>query len=239
MIEAHLLKLRKRDSISAEEEAAIRGAFGEPRHAPADRVFIREGQELSESTLLIDGWMARAKDLRGGERQLSEVHVAGDFVDLHSFTLKRLDHDIIALTPCTVVGVPHQKLKEITERHPHLTRVFWFSTNLDAALHRERTLSLGRRSALSRVAHLICEMHVRLEIVGLTNGDSYEFPVTQVELGECMGMTAVHANRTLQELRRRELITLRDRRLTILDMQGLKEVAEFDPGYLYLECKSR
>jgi CRP-like cAMP-binding protein len=239
MIEAHLLKLRKRDSISAEEEAAIRGAFGEPRQAPADRVFIREGQELSESTLLIDGWMARAKDLRGGERQLSELHVAGDFVDLHSFTLKRLDHDIIALTPCTVVGMPHQKLTEITERHPHLTRVYWFSTNLDAALHRERTLSLGRRSALSRVAHLICEMHVRLEIVGLTNGDSYEFPVTQVELGECMGMTAVHANRTLQELRRRELITLRDRRLTILDMQGLKEVAEFDPGYLYLECKSR
>lgn len=239
MIEAHLQKLRLRDSISAEEEAAIRGAFGEPLQTPADRVFIREGQELTESTLLIDGWMARAKDLREGQRQISELHIAGDFVDLHSFTLKRLEHDIIALTPCTVVAIPHQKLTEITERHPHLTRVYWFLTNLDAAMHRERTLSLGKRSALSRIAHLICEMNVRLAIVGRTQGNSYEFPVTQVELGECMGMTAVHANRTLQELRRQGLITLRGGRLDILDLPRLQNVAEFDPAYLYLERKPR
>lgn len=239
MIEAHLLRLRKRDSISPEEEAAIRGAVSEIRKFPADTVLIRSGQQLNVSTLLLDGWLARAKDLKGGERQITELHVPGDFADLHSFTLKRLEHDIISLTPCTVAIVPHEKLRQITERHPHLTRVYWFLTNLDAAIQRERTLSLGKRSALARTAHLFCELFVRLEIVGLTSGNSYNFPLTQAELGECLGLTAVHVNRTLQELRRRELIRLEQRTLTILDQSAIHDVAEFDPAYLYLERKPR
>lgn len=237
MIEAHLAKLRKRDSVSPEEEAAIRGAVTEIRKVPADAALIRSGQKLTVSILLLDGWLARAKDLKGGERQITELHVRGDFADLHSFTLKRLEHDVISLTPCTVAIVPHEKLRRITERYPHLTRVYWFLTNLDAAIQRERTLSLGRRSALARAAHLFCELLVRLEIVGLTAGDSYEFPLTQMELGECLGLTSVHVNRTLQELRRRGLITLENRRLTILDQSSLRDVAEFDPAYLYLEHK--
>jgi CRP-like cAMP-binding protein len=239
MIEAHLKKLRKRDEISADEETAIRGAISDVRTIPADRVFIRSGQELNESTLLLDGWMARAKDLRSGQRQISEIHVAGDFADLHSFTLKRLEHDVLTLTPCRIAAVPHDNLKEITERHPHLTRVYWFSTNLDAAIHRERMLSLGARSAIGRMAHLFCELFVRLDIVGLTQGQGYDFPLTQEELAECHGLTAVHVNRTLQELRRRGAIRLEDRRLEILDLPQLESIAEFDPSYLYLEKKPR
>jgi CRP-like cAMP-binding protein len=239
MIEAHLKKLRKRDEISADEENAIRGAISDVRAIPADRVFIRSGQELHESTLLLDGWMARAKDLRGGQRQISEIHVAGDFADLHSFTLKRLEHDVLTLTPCRIAAVPHENLKQITERHPHLTRVYWFSTNLDAAIHRERMLSLGARSAIGRMAHLFCELFVRLDIVGLTQGQGYDFPLTQEELAECHGLTAVHVNRTLQELRRRGAIRLEDRRLEILDLPQLESIAEFDPSYLYLEKKPR
>jgi CRP-like cAMP-binding protein len=239
MIEDHLVKLRKRDAISAEEEAAIRGAVSEIREVPADKVFIRAGEELSQSILLIDGWMARAKDLKGGQRQITELHIAGDFADLHSFTLKRLEHDILTLTPCRIAVVPHDRLREITERHPHLTRVYWFLTNLDAAIHRERALSLGRRSALSRAAHLFCELFVRLEIVGRTTDAGYDFPLTQEELGECLGLTSVHVNRTLQELRRLELIRLEGRRLSILDLPHLEAIAEFDPSYLYLERKPR
>src|SRR5262249_23301560 len=153
---------------------------------------------------------------KGGQRQIVELHVAGDFADLHSFTLKRLEHDILTLTPCTVAVVPHDKLREITERYPHLTRVYWFLTNLDAAIHRERMVSLGQRSALSRMAHLFCELFARLQIVGLTSGEGYDFPLTQAELGEYLGLTSVHVNRTLQELRRRNLIHLENRRLTIL-----------------------
>ena len=239
MIEAHIRKIKKRDTISPQEEAAIRGAVSEVRKIPADIAFIRAGQELNVSILLIDGWMARAKDLRGGQRQITELHFAGDFADLHSFTLKRLDHDVLTLTACTVAVVPHEKLREITERHPHLTRVYWFMTNLDAAIHRENTLSLGVRPALARIAHLLCELFVRLEIVGLTSDNGYDVPLTQVELGECLGLTPVHVNRMLQQLRKMNLIRLENRRLTILDPPALRAVAEFDPAYLYLERKSR
>ena len=237
--ESLISKIRKRDAINLEEETAIRNAVSEVREIPADRVFIRAGHELSYSTLLLDGWMARTKDLRSGQRQITELHVAGDFADLHSFTLKRLEHDILPLTRCTIALVPHERLQNITVRYPHLTRIYWFLTNLDAAIHRERALSLGRRSALSRTAHLFCELMVRLEIVGQAGSDGYDFPLTQQELSECHGLTSVHMNRTLQEMRREKLVRLESRRLTILDWNRLQALAEFDPSYLYLEQRGR
>lgn len=239
MIEVHLQKLRARDEISAEEERVIRALVGEIVDVPADRTFIRHGVELQQSVLLLEGWMARAKDLPSGQRQLAELHVSGDFVDLHGFTLKRLEHDVVTLTRCRVALVPHERLKEMTERHPHLTRVYWFMTNLDAAIQREWTLSLGRRTALARMANLFCEMNIRLGIGGLAHDDSYEFPLTQIELGECLGLTSVHVNRTLQELRRLGLVELEGRRMKILDFGQLKRVADFDDAYLYLHKQPR
>ena len=239
MIEVHLKKLRARDDVTAAEEKTIRGLVSEVVDVPADRTVIRHHTELSNSVLLLDGWMARAKDLPSGERQLAELHVAGDFVDLHGFTLKHLDHDVISITRCRIAYVPHERLKEMTERFPHLARLYWLMTNIDAAIHREWTLSLGRRSALSRMAHLFCELNLRLELGGLTADNSYGFPLTQIELGECLGLTAVHVNRTLQELRRHGLIELENRQLRILDLEGLKDVADFDASYLYLDKRAR
>ena len=195
---------------------------------------MRNGTELHESILLLDGWLGRVKDLHSGQRQIAELHVPGDFADLHGFTLKRLDHDVITLCKCRIALVPHERLKEMTERHPHLTRLYWLMTNIDAAIHREWTLSLGRRSAQSAMAHLFCELFVRLGIVGLTENNSFEFPLTQAELGECLGLTAVHVNRTLQQLRRLDVVDLQSRRATIHDHTRLKEIAEFDDDYLYL-----
>ena len=131
--------------------------------------------------------------------------------------------------------VPHERIREITDQFPRLGRIYWFTTNVDAAIHREWALSLGQRSAISRMAHLFCELYERLDVVGRTNGSSYEFPLTQRELSECLGLTVVHANRTLQELRRRGLVELGNRQLTIVDRKGLEGVAEFDPAYLYLD----
>lgn len=238
MINAHLMKLRQRFEIDADEEKAIRAAVAEIRKVAADRTLIREGQELNESLLLVKGWLARSKDLAGGERQMTELHVAGDFPDLHGFTLKRLDHDVLTLSECTIAVVPHDRLRQLTERYPRLARIYWFTTNMDAAIHRSWALSLGKRSAISRTAHLFCELFARLEVIGHTRGDSYDFPLTQRELSECLGLTPVHANRTLQELRRRDLIALENRQLTILDRRSLEAVAEFDPAYLYLDRQS-
>jgi CRP-like cAMP-binding protein len=239
VIERHLMKLRARDEICPEEEAAIRSAVTEIKPCAADRIVIRPKEEVSHSTLLLDGIACRYKDLRNGERQITELHVAGDFLDLHSFTLKRLDHHVLALTPCTFAMMPHEKLTRITEQHPHLTRVYWFATNLDAAIHREWEVSLGRRSAISRVAHLLCEMHVRLGIVGLVEGECYDLALTQADLAECLGLTAVHINRTLKELREQGLVEFKSRKVTIIDRARLERVAEFDPDYLYLERRPR
>ena len=235
MIEKLLMKLCLRDELSAEEVAALRALPGRVIDVPADKTIIRAGDLLNESTLLIDGLMCRYKDLRDGSRQISELHVAGDFVDLHSFTLKRLDHNIMALTPCRIAQVPHERLKQITEDFPHLTRVLWFSTNLDAAIHREWVLSLGRRTALARIAHFLCELHVRLGLVGLADGLSFRLPITQIDLAECLGLTSIHVNRMLKQLRERKLADFRNGLVTIADLKGLERLAEFSPDYLSLE----
>ena len=135
-MDSHFRKLRRRHDISATEEAAIRDSVSEFRRVGPDETVIPGGQPLQESTLLIDGWLARVKDLRSGARQFTEIHVAGDFADLHSFTLKRLDHEVVSLTQCHLAVFPHSRLRELTERYPHLARVYWFQVGM-----REGTLS--------------------------------------------------------------------------------------------------
>jgi len=239
MIDRLLMKLRVRDDIDADEEEALRAGASAPIHIPADTTFIAAGKVLGASTLLVDGLIGRYKDLRSGERQITELHVPGDFADLHSFTLKCLDHSIMSLTPCTIVQVPHDKLRRITERHPHLARMLWFLTNLDAAIHREWVVSLGRRNALKRTAHLFCELQVRLGLVGLASDRDYALPITQTVLAECLGLTPVHVNRVLRELRERRLVEFRSGRVTLFDLAGLRGIAEFDPAYLYLDKRPR
>jgi CRP-like cAMP-binding protein len=239
MIETHLMKLRARDPISAEEESTIRASVREVVRVPADRVFVREQQPVDVCTILVSGIAARRKDMRNGRRQFTELHVPGDFTDLHSFTLKYLDHDIVTLTPCAFAVVPHERLAQTLERQQHLAWVYWFGTNLDAAIHREWEMSLGSRNAVSRMAHLFCELYVRLEIVGLVSGGSYELPLNQQELGEMLGITPVHANRTLQQLRREGSVEFANGVVTIKDLAALENIAEFDPAYLYLDRHRR
>lgn len=235
MIAAHLRKLQLRTAIGPEEEQVIRGMIAEVRNVGADEFVVRAGQPLKESLLLLDGWLMRSKDLPSGERQVMELHIAGDFADLHGYTLKTLDHDLVSVSPCQIGAVPHETLTKITEKYPHLARAYWLMTNIDASITREMALSLGQRPAISRMAHLFCELHARLGVVGLARGNSFDFPLTQRELGDCLGLTVVHVNRTLQQLRRRGLVEAENRQITILDRRGLESVAEFDPAYLYIK----
>lgn len=239
MIEKHLLKLRARDEVTTKEERVLRALVSEVRTVPAKATVIRAGQRLTTSTLLLEGLMCRYKDLSDGQRQISELHVAGDFVDLHSFTLKRLDHNIMALTACKIAVVPHERLHALSHEHPHLTRLYWFTTTMDAAVHREWELSLGRRSAIARIAHLLAEMHVRLGLVELANGLEFRLPVTQVDLAECVGLTPVHVNRTLKALREQGAADMQRGCVRILDLMKLHAIAEFNPTYLYLENEPR
>jgi CRP-like cAMP-binding protein len=239
MIEPLLRKLNAHDIVQPAEAEALAAVLRERRTHPARRVVVQRGKEIPFSTLLLDGLMCRYKDMSNGERQISALHVPGDFVDLHSFSLKQLDHSVATMTKCEVAIVQHEALKRITEELPHLTRMLWFLTNLDAALHREWTVSLGRRDAAARLAHLFCELHARLQVVGLADADGYELRLTQVDLAECLGLTPVHINRTLRQLRENGLVEYRNRRVHILDRKGLETVAEFQPDYLYLNRRER
>lgn len=235
MLSVHLLTLRRRTSVSIDEQSAIEALVSDIREVCPDQTIVQAGELLSNSLLLLDGWAARTRDLAGGERQITELNIAGDFVDLHAFILKRLDHDIRALTPCRFAVIPHQRLEQMFAQHPRLARIYWFSTDIDAAIHRDWLLSLGQRSALAHMAHLFCELCVRLDVIGMVDDGEYAFPLTQREVAECLGLTAVHANRTIQELRRRGLIALAHRQVKILDWPRLEALAEFDPRYLYLD----
>ena len=238
-IAALLLKLRARDLVDAEEEAVLRASVAELHEHPSGRTIVRAGTTLSSSTLLLEGIVCRYKDLADGQRQIMELHVAGDFVDLHGFLLKQLDHNVGTMTPVRVATFPHDALRGITETHPHLGRMLWFSTLLDAAIHREKILSIGRRSALARIAHIFCELAIRLRLVGLGTETGYELPLTQADLADVTGLTSVHVNRMLKKLRDENLLTFRGGTVAIGDWDRLQRIAEFDPTYLHLERRPR
>ncbi len=239
MIEQMLLKLRARDDVSAAEEQILRDSISHVRALGTDEIAVRADVELTECNLLIEGLMCRYKDLANGERQISELHVPGDFVDLHSFPLKKLDHNVLALVPSRIAIVPHERILRITEEHPHLTRLLWFSTTLDAAIHREWVLSLGRRTAIARLAHLLCELHVRLAVVGLADEEGFSLPLTQQDLAECLGMTPVHLNRVLGALKAEGAVTFQRRRVQLENVARLRQIAEFSPDYLFVEKRPR
>jgi CRP-like cAMP-binding protein len=232
-------KLSLRDQLPTEERRMLERVAVRVREVARDQDIIHDGQRVTESTLLLDGMAARYKMLGGGRRQISALHIPGDFVDLHSFLLKILDHGVIALTACTIAQVPHETLREITETSPHLTRMLWLSTLIDAAIHREWITNMGRRAALERTAHLLCELYKRLEAIGRADGWSFRLPLTQAELGDALGLSLVHVNRVVQALRTQNLVTWEGRVLTILDWERLCTMAEFDSTYLHLNREPR
>lgn len=234
-----ILKLEQRDWLSDDEKRVLESAISRIRVIEADEDIVHEGATPSESNLLLDGFAARYKIFSNGRRQITAIHVAGDFVDLHSFLLKAMDHGVLALTPCRVAVVPHAALERITDEHPHLTRLLWLNTLIDGAIHREWLTTMGRLSATAHMAHFMCELFLRLKAVGRTDGDTIQLPLTQAELGDTLGLSTVHVNRVLQELRKEGLIRWQGDALTILDWERLEAVGEFTPTYLNLQYEHR
>jgi len=211
------------------EESVERMVAFRPR-----QVIVRENVPVTNCTLVTEGFVERFKDTEEGRRQILAIHLPGDFVDLHSYPLKRLEHSVAAVTACKVAIVPHAAVRAIIERSPVLTELLWRSTMIDAAVNREWIVSLGTRSAAVRLAHLFCELFVRMERLGMTNGRSFALPLTQVDLGDATGLTAVHVNRMLRRLRNEGLIEPRPGEIVVLDWPALQNFAGFDPAYLYL-----
>jgi CRP-like cAMP-binding protein len=227
-------KLSPEEKRALEEAAALR-----TRAVPAREDIIFEGDRPSHVNLILEGFACRYKMLEDGRRQIVAVLVPGDMCDLRMFILKEMDHSIASLSAVKLAEVPEDRLLEITENSARLTRALWWNSLVDEAIAREWTVNVGRRDATERMAHLLCELFVRLRAVGLTNGSSCDMPVTQAELGDALGLSHVHTNRTLQELRGRGLITLKGKELVIHDLDRLKDVAMFNSNYLHLGHEGR
>ena len=235
MVTRLFLQTHRTPVLSDDDAAALEAAASRAMDYAAKRVIVRENAPLTQCTLLLSGFIERFRDTPEGRRQILAIHVPGDFVDLHSYPLKRLEHSVAALTPVTVATFPHDEIRRLTGRSTTLTELLWRSTLIDAAISREWIVSVGARGASVRLAHLLCEMFVRLERIGMTRGQEFDFPVTQIDLADATGLTAVHANRMLRKLREQNLVEFRQGLVRIIDWPALKAFAEFDPRYLFLD----
>lgn len=228
-----LTKLRRNHSLSDEDQAE----FGRlPLHeviiAPGQDV-VRAGDEAGHCAFILEGLAFGYKLTGDGRRQILCFYLAGDMPDLQSLRFGRTDTGVGAVTGCRVGYVPYAALCEQISRSPGLMEVLWRETLVQAAIVREWLLNVGRRDALARLAHLMCEMVVRQRAIGLTSDYSCRFPLTQTSLADALGLSTVHVNRMVQKLRTDRLVEWEGRHLTVLDWPRLCVVADFDPTYLH------
>lgn len=229
-------RLEQFTRFSAEDRAVLdRAAGGVQRHLGPRTDLIREGDRPDGVNLVLSGWACRYKQLEDGRRQIISFFVPGDLCDYPMYLLREMDHSVGTLTPVTFTQIPRAAMEDLTGRHPRIGRALWWETLVCVAIQREWTVSLGQRDAAERIGHLLCELFLRLRCVGLTRDDSCDLPLTQADLGEAMGLSTVHVNRTLQHLRGAGLIALKGGVLTIPDFRALQDASLFNPNYLHLE----
>ena len=221
--------------LSEEEKRVLRAGIGSPRIYEPDEDIVREGDSPDRCSVILEGFACRYKLLPTGKRQILAFHIAGDLCDLQSIALTRMDHSVGAISRCRVGYILHETIQSWVDTYPNITRALWRDTLVDAAVFREWIANVGARDALERLAHLLCEIKVRMESIGLLrDGHTYELPLTQAEIGDAIGASLVHVNRVLQELRKEELISFKNRTVVIKDWERLSHVGQFDPSYLHI-----
>jgi CRP-like cAMP-binding protein len=229
------MKLRHAAALTAEDCALLEAVTGSRRIAvDAGETLVSEGEKPVSMNLVVDGIAARHKDLAGGRRSIVAFFVPGDLCDLNVAILGEMDHTISTLTPCTIIRIADRTIEEIKAQSPRISRALHWSTLVDEAILREWLVNIGHRSADQQIAHLLCELQFRLATVGRATQTEFELPLTQQILGEALGMSTVHVNRTMQLLRNNNLIVSSHRKIILPDLGRLQRFAEFDPSYLHL-----
>lgn len=229
-------KLERYVRLSRDERDELErlGRNGVRELGPREDV-VREGDRPRVVNIVLNGFACRYKTLEDGRRQIVGFFTPGDICDPRVFILKEMDHSIGSIGPLHIAEVTGEAMVEATERSPRIARAMWWSTMVEEAIAREWILNVGQRSAVERMAHLLCELFVRLRAVGLTEGQECDLPMTQTDLADALGLSAVHINRTLQDLRAAGLIVWKGRRLTIPNLRALQNVGMFNPNYLHLD----
>ena len=225
--------------LSTDDRAALAKISQNVRFIDPRRDLISEGDKPRYVHLVLDGWGARYKSLPDGKRQIVSIFVPGDFCDVNVYILRQVDHSIGAITRLKVALITPEEMNALTEGRPRITQALWWHELVSTAIQREWTLNLGQRTAYERLGHLLVELYVRLRTVGRARDGRCDFPLTQNDLADATGLTAVHVNRTLQELRRDSLIELERKQLHILQLERLMDVSMFNPNYLHLDHEGR
>jgi CRP-like cAMP-binding protein len=225
-------RLLDRSMLDEEERDAILSLKGRPAQARANLDIVSPGETTHHSCLVIDGIVGRFGQLVDGRRQITAFHLAGDRCDLHSIVFPKVGWSIQALTTTTLLELPHEELRRIARAYPAIAEAFWRDCVVDASILSQWVVNVGRRDARTRLAHILCEMAVRMEQTGLGSRAVFELHVTQSHLADALGLTSVHVNRVLQSLRREKLIATRAREVRILDWERLAALGDFHERYL-------
>jgi len=234
-ISLFLKRLLIRSALTGEEQRAILSLTGETQRFGTHFDIVLPGHTVEGACLVAKGLVARYDQMLDGQRQITSFYIPGDMCDLHSVVAPKASWSITAVSPVTIVRVPHRQLIDRCIHYPGIAIGFWRDGTADASVFAKWVGNLGRKNAKARIAHVMCEMGMRNEAAGLGERTSYELPTTQEQLGEATGMTTVHVNRSLQEIRREGLLNFRSGRVEIHDWDALTHIAEFDPSYLMLD----
>lgn len=234
-----LRKLQLWLPLSDSDQSAILALPHTVRQLRPHELIVREDDRPRHSCLLLSGFAFRHKVAGNGGRQILSVHMTGDVVDLHNSILRRADHNVQALTNVAAAFIPVKAIEDIAVSHPAVGKAMWYETLVDASIFREWTLNVGQRDARTRIAHLLCEIGLRLNVAGLGDKTNFELPMTQEQLADALGLTSVHVNRMLKSLERDGFIDRSQRSVRIVDFQQLSRIGDFDPRYLHLDQAQR
>ena len=204
----------------------------------ADEEILREGDQPSRCFIIVEGLTCASQMVEGGRRQIDAFHIPSDMPDLHGLHIEEMDCDMWAVTDCRLGFMDHSDIRQLCADQPRIAAMLWRSTLVDAAIYRQWVTNLGQRPAINRLAHFFCEMLLRMDAIGRASDGACALPITQADLSDASGLSAVHVNRTLQELREMKLIDFERGRLTIRDWDALALLADFRPGYLHRPQRS-
>lgn len=235
ILERMVRKFARRAPLDDGDLRALKALPFEKKVVEPGRYLVREGAVPEVSTLVLSGFAFRHKLTADGDRQIVSFHIAGDFVDLEGSLLNVADHNVQVLTRAEVATVPVRHVVDLIDTHPRIARAMWIDTLVDAAVYREWVMNVGRRPAQQRIAHLLCEFACRLDTAGLGTTHGYQFPMTQEQLADAVGLTPVHVNRTLKQLESAGLIIRTRRFIEIPDWERLRTISGFNALYLHLD----
>ena len=229
-----ITSLNRLHPLSVADRAALESLDFRVADRPSHHYLVREGSRMETCCMLLSGYACRHKMTSAGERQIVSFHIPGDMLDVQHLELDHADHNVQTITAARVAWVSKQELQRLIDDHPTVRKAIWRSALVDASIFREWVLNVGRREAVARVAHMLCEFAARREAAGLGSPDRFELPMTQEEIADATGLTPVHVNRMLQALGVRGVIARDKRDVRIVDWEGMRRIADFDPTYLHL-----